>query len=116
MEDYAWPGKIRELRNFIDRSVILRHGPTLYAPLKDLRQAPSVAGGSPVTMKDAEREHICRTLQETRGVVAGPRGAATRLGIKRSTLYFRMRKLGISLPERAYSVYQEARERKLACV
>jgi len=116
MEDYAWPGNIRELRNFIERSVILSQGPTLHVPLKDLRQAPSVVAGTPVTMKDAEREHICRTLQETKGIVAGPRGAATRLGIKRSTLYFRMRKLGISLPERAYSVYQEGRNRKLACV
>jgi formate hydrogenlyase transcriptional activator len=103
MEDYAWPGNIRELRNFIERSVILSPGPTLRAPLKDLRQAPSVASGIPVTLKDAEREHICRALNETKGIVAGPRGAATRLGIKRSTLYFRMRKLGISLPQRAYS-------------
>jgi len=53
----------------------------------------SADGVSPVTLKDAGREHICGTLEETKGVVAGPRGAATRLGMKRSTLYFRMRKL-----------------------
>jgi formate hydrogenlyase transcriptional activator len=103
MQDYAWPGNIRELQNFIERSVILTSGPTLRAPLEDLRQPVRVSSRSPVTLKDAERDHICRTLEETKGVVAGPRGAANRLGIKRSTLYFRMRKLGISLPQRALS-------------
>jgi formate hydrogenlyase transcriptional activator len=103
MQDYAWPGNVRELQNFIERSVILTSGPTLRAPIEDLRQPVRASGGIPVTLKDAERNHICRTLEETKGVVAGPRGAANRLGIKRSTLYFRMRKLGISLPQRALS-------------
>lgn len=102
MEEYSWPGNIRELRNFIERSVILTQGPILRAPLKHLVSPPKMTVGNPVTLKDAERAHICRTLEETRGVVAGPRGAAARLGIKRSTLYFRMRKLGIVLPHRSH--------------
>lgn len=114
MQDYSWPGNIRELRNFIERSVILSSGPTLRAPIKDLRQVLTVPAGTPVTLKDAEREHICRTLKETKGVVAGPGGAAARLGIKRSTLYFRMRKLGISLPHRVHFVNQESGQ-KLGC-
>lgn len=93
---HSWPGNIRELRNFIERSVILSSGPVLCAPLEDLSRTPRLAAGTPVTLKDAEREHICKTLEETKWVVAGPRGAAARLGIKRSTLYFRMRQLGIS--------------------
>lgn len=102
MEGYTWPGNVRELRNFIERSVILSSGRILSAPLRHLMQSPPRGTEAPVTLKDAEREHICRTLEQTRGVVAGPRGAAVRLGIKRSTLYFRMRKLGIALPQRAH--------------
>lgn len=108
MQEHSWPGNVRELRNFIERSVILSPGPSLRAPLKDLRQARSLPTGTPVTLRDAEREHICRTLEETKGVVAGPRGAAARLGIKRTTLYFRMRKLGISLPHRVHYAQTEA--------
>lgn len=96
MRAYSWPGNIRELRNFIERSVILSPGPVLCAPLMDLEETLGMVTGTPVTMEDAEREHICRTLEQTKWVVAGPRGAAARLGVKRSTLYFRMRKLGIS--------------------
>jgi len=111
---YSWPGNIRELRNFIERSVILSQGSSLRAPLKDLKVTSGVAGGTPVTLNDAEREHICRTLEHTKGVVGGPWGAAARLGIKRSTLYFRMRKLGISLPWRPDVVSPES-GRSLAC-
>jgi len=96
LRDYRWPGNIRELRNFIERSVILSNGPTLSAPVRDLKCAPRPVSGSPITLEDAAREHIHRILKETKWVVSGPRGAAARLGIKRSTLYFRMRKLGIS--------------------
>jgi len=94
--DYPWPGNIRELQNFIERSVILSSGPVLCAPLKDLKRATTSVAGIPVTLRDAERQHICKALEQTKWVVAGPRGAAARLGIKRSTLYFRMKKLGIS--------------------
>jgi len=93
---HSWPGNIRELRNFIERSVILSSGHVLSPPVEDLSRALRPVAGNPVTLKDAEREHICKTLEQTKWVVAGPRGAAARLGIKRSTLYFRMRQLGIS--------------------
>jgi formate hydrogenlyase transcriptional activator len=96
MCEYSWPGNIRELRNFIERSVILSPGRTLCSPLKDLKPTIILVTGAPVTLEDAERAHICKTLEQTKWVVAGSRGAAVRLGIKRSTLYFRMRKLGIS--------------------
>jgi len=96
LRDYPWPGNIRELRNFVERSVILSNGPTLSAPIQDLKGAPRPVTGCPVTLEDAEREHIHKALKEAKWVVSGPRGAAARLGIKRSTLYFRMRKLGIS--------------------
>jgi formate hydrogenlyase transcriptional activator len=93
---YPWPGNIRELQNFIERSVILSSGNVLDSPLASLRNAAEVESLGPITMEDAERDHIRRTLEQTRWVVSGPNGAAARLGIKRSTLYFRMQKLGIS--------------------
>jgi len=94
---YSWPGNIRELQNFIECSVILTSGSTLCCPLARLGSGAEVnSPGEPVTLEDLNREHICRTLQQTRGVIMGPNGAAARLGIKRTTLYARMRKLGIS--------------------
>jgi formate hydrogenlyase transcriptional activator len=96
LTSYPWPGNIRELQNFIERSVILTSGNVLEPPLASLRNATEVESLGPITMEDAERDHIRKTLEQTRWVVAGPNGAAARLGIKRSTLYFRMQKLGIS--------------------
>jgi formate hydrogenlyase transcriptional activator len=96
LASYAWPGNIRELQNFIERSVILTSGNALKPPLASLRNAAEAESLGPVTMEDAEREHIRKILEQTRWVVSGPNGAAARLGIKRSTLYFRMQKLGIS--------------------
>ena len=96
LTSYPWPGNIRELQNFIERSVILTSGNVLESPLASLRNAAEVESLGPITMEDAEREHIRKTLEQTRWVVSGPNGAAARLGIKRSTLYFRMQKLGIS--------------------
>jgi formate hydrogenlyase transcriptional activator len=96
LTSYPWPGNIRELQNFIERSVILTSGNVLDSPLASLRNAAEVESLGPVTMEDAERDHIRKTLEQTRWVVSGPNGAAARLGIKRSTLYFRMQKLGIS--------------------
>jgi formate hydrogenlyase transcriptional activator len=93
---HSWPGNIRELQNFIERSVILSSGSTLCPPLAALKRAAEAESPEAITLKDAERKHIRKTLEHTRGVVAGPNGAAARLGIKRSTLYFRMQKLGIS--------------------
>jgi len=93
---YQWPGNIRELQNFIERSVILSDGAVLRSPLAELKQSREAESPGAVTLEEAERDHICKTLEITRWVVAGPSGAAVRLGIPRSTLYFRMQKLGIS--------------------
>ena len=93
---HSWPGNIRELQNFIERSVILTEGNILSPPLEGLRQVARLVSGEPITMEEAERVHIRKTLEETNWVIAGPRGAAVRLGMKRSTVYYRMRKLGIS--------------------
>lgn len=99
---HPWPGNIRELQNFIERSVILTSGNVLHAPLASLTGATAVGSMEPTTLEDAEREHIRKILEQTRWVVSGPNGAAARLGIKRSTLYFRMQKLGISRTQRDY--------------
>ena len=97
---YQWPGNIRELQNFIERSVILSSTTVLDPPLATLKIAAEVESLGAITLEDAERDHIRKTLEQTRWVVAGPNGAAARLGIKRSTLYFRMQKLGISRSKR----------------
>jgi len=96
LTSYAWPGNIRELQNFIERSVILSSGTVLRAPLSSLKSAAATGAQEAVTLAEAERDHIRKILEQTRWVVSGPNGAAARLGIKRSTLYFRMQKLGIS--------------------
>ena len=100
LTSYQWPGNIRELQNFIERSVIVTSGSVLLAPLGTLESAADVQSVGAITLEDAERDHICKILEQTRWVVAGPNGAAARLGIKRSTLYFRMQKLGISRTNR----------------
>ena len=96
LASYQWPGNIRELQNFIERSVILSSGSMLHCPLASLNNAPEAESLGATTLEDVERDHIRKTLDQTRWVVAGANGAAARLGIKRSTLYFRMQKLGIS--------------------
>jgi formate hydrogenlyase transcriptional activator len=96
---YPWPGNVRELQNVIERAVILSPGPALQVPTGDLQAAatPALETAAPaVTLADAEREHILGALRETGWVVGGPKGAAARLGMKRSTLYKKMEKLGIS--------------------
>jgi formate hydrogenlyase transcriptional activator len=96
LTSHPWPGNIRELQNFIECSVILTPGGTLRCPLARLRSAAEIDSSKQSrTLDDVNREHILRTLQHTRGVIMGPNGAAVRLGIKRTTLYARMRKLGI---------------------
>jgi formate hydrogenlyase transcriptional activator len=105
---HSWPGNIRELQNFIERSVILNSGNVLRPPLADLKRAAEVESPEAITMEDAERAHIRKTLKHTRWVVAGPNGAAARLGIKRSTLYFRMHKLGISRRSMNFDPAQQA--------
>src|SRR5271168_4656627 len=96
---HTWPGNIRELQNFIERSVILSSGPVLNGSLSDLTHATKIS--APVTMEDAERSHILEALQQTEGVVGGPNGAAARLGVRRTTLISKMRRLGISHSKRS---------------
>jgi formate hydrogenlyase transcriptional activator len=115
---YSWPGNVRELQNVIERAVILSSGPSLQVSLSDLRRdegngvrddgeqiVPHRSSRIPhpskeaVSLADAEREHILSALHETSWVLGGPEGAAARLGMKRSTLYKKMKKLGISRPE-----------------
>ena len=98
LADYSWPGNIRELQNFIERSVILSTEPVLYAPIEELNRARSNAKPGLRTLAEAEREHILQTLRETDWVVGGPHGASTMLGVKRTTLLDKMRRLGISRP------------------
>ncbi len=97
---HSWPGNIRELQNFVERSVILSPGNVLRPPLVNLKKAAETGSPEAITLEEAERNHIRKILEHTRWVVAGPRGAAARLGIKRSKLYFRMQKLGISRTQR----------------
>jgi formate hydrogenlyase transcriptional activator len=96
---YHWPGNIRELQNIIERAVILSAGPVLKVPIDDLKENnASVVQSKSDTLEEAERKHITAALQATNWVVSGPSGAATRLGMHRATLQFRMKKLGISRP------------------
>jgi formate hydrogenlyase transcriptional activator len=90
---YHWPGNIRELQNFIERAVILSTGSTLHVPVRELKGGP--VGASVVTLEAAEREAIQRALHDAGGKVGGPAGAAAKLGMKRTTLQAKMRKLGI---------------------
>ncbi|HEV2489234.1 MAG TPA: sigma 54-interacting transcriptional regulator [Candidatus Acidoferrales bacterium] len=92
---YSWPGNIRELENFIERAIILSPGSELRIPAAELRRRDLELSGEPRTLVEAEREHILRALAETRGILSGPNGAAVRLGMKRTTLQSKMRKLGI---------------------
>jgi formate hydrogenlyase transcriptional activator len=91
---YDWPGNVRELENAIERAVILTTGPALQVQMSEFRRR-DVASPSGATLEATERDAILRTLRETNGVLGGPRGAAARLGLKRTTLQSRMRKLGI---------------------
>jgi len=113
MRQYHWPGNIRELQNVIERAVILSVGPVLHVPLSEIQSPPSLAAldrngnfdkklessaGKDIrnVLEETERKYILSVLSQTNWVVAGPNGAATRLGMKRSTLQLRMRKLGLS--------------------
>jgi formate hydrogenlyase transcriptional activator len=93
---YRWPGNVRQLQHVIERAVILSPGPVLRLPLAEL--TPPV-GGLPSrdwTLAEVDREYILKTLRDTHGVVGGAQGAAARLGVKRTTLIYKMEKLGIS--------------------
>jgi len=100
---YAWPGNVRELANLLERAMILSKGRTLEVPLAELERrrprADHEDGAS--TLEDVERTHIRRVLVETNWMLGGPRGAAARLGMKRTTLQSLMRRLGIARPRAA---------------
>ena len=110
MQQYNWPGNIRELENFIERAVILTQGTDLQIPFSEMKlplkaasspgapiqATPSKEGPELTSLESVERDHILRVLNETDWVVSGPNGAAARLGLKRTTLQARMKKLGIS--------------------
>jgi formate hydrogenlyase transcriptional activator len=95
IETYSWPGNIRELQNFIERSVILTKGPALQAPIEVLERNDCFAHEL-CTLADADRVHIIGALRKTHWVVGGKSGAASRLGLNRTTLIAKMQKLGIS--------------------
>jgi transcriptional regulator with GAF, ATPase, and Fis domain len=98
---WPWPGNVRELENFLERAVILTRGPILYVPLAELEtdeeedESASDVAESP-TLQAAERDHILRMLREVKGQIGGPDGAAARLGLKRTTLNSKIKKLGIT--------------------
>jgi formate hydrogenlyase transcriptional activator len=105
LRNWDWPGNIRELENVIERAVILSPASDLRVPLEDLRRKDgrrAITGGGRTpggpTLEESERETILRALRESGGIVAGPDGAAARLGVKRTTLQSMMRKLGIRRP------------------
>jgi formate hydrogenlyase transcriptional activator len=98
LRDYSWPGNIRELQNVIERAVILTPGHVLRAPLGELKSAPDVSATKTATLEDVERQHILDVLRESKWVIGGPQGAAAKLGMKRTSLLYRLGKLGIEKP------------------
>jgi formate hydrogenlyase transcriptional activator len=111
LSNYAWPGNIRELENLLERAVLLSPGKELRVPLSEIKSTSAVAAESSSsspssasltssisTLEEAERQHILRALKHTQWRIAGPKGAAVLLGMKRTTLQARMRKLGIRRP------------------
>jgi formate hydrogenlyase transcriptional activator len=95
---YPWPGNIRELENIIERAAVLSSGSVLRISSHDFstRIVSGKTADRPQTLEEVERNHILTTLKETQWILSGPGGAAARLGLNRSTLYFRMKKLGIA--------------------
>jgi formate hydrogenlyase transcriptional activator len=98
MMNYSWPGNVRELQNFIERAVILSPGTTLRVPLAELKQAEDRTPTAKLsTLEEVERDYVLRAIRESNWVIGGPNGAAARLGMKRTTLAYRIRKLNIPI-------------------
>ena len=106
LRQWHWPGNVRELENFMERAVILSRGSVLNVPVSELKAAspvaaPSVRAAAPAgppnrgTLEESQREYILKVLSETKWVISGPEGAAAKLGLKRTTLQGKMKKLGI---------------------
>jgi formate hydrogenlyase transcriptional activator len=99
LKGWEWPGNVRELQNVIERALIVSAGHSLEVPLQDLQPKRQAAPSSkPATYQDTERETILGALRASGGVIAGPSGAAARLGLRRTTLQSKMRRLGIRRP------------------
>jgi formate hydrogenlyase transcriptional activator len=105
LAQHSWPGNVRELQNFIERSVILSEGGVLTGsspnPARIAHEAPKEP--TPTTLEQVERSHILKVLEETEGVVGGRNGAAARLGMRRTTLIYRLRRMGIHLGQSSTS-------------
>jgi formate hydrogenlyase transcriptional activator len=98
LKRYHWPGNVRELQNFIERATILTSGSTLQAPLSELQNPSQQVRRRSRTLAETDRDQIMRALRESQWVLGGPGGAAERLGLKRTTLFYKMRKMGITRP------------------
>jgi formate hydrogenlyase transcriptional activator len=96
LNSYPWPGNIRELQNLVERAVILSKDGVFPNPLPTTAAQPVIVSMAVTTLKDSERSLILQTLEQVRWVIGGPKGAATKLGLKRTTLIHKMQKLGIS--------------------
>jgi formate hydrogenlyase transcriptional activator len=99
LTNYHWPGNIRELQNLVERGVILSRGPRLEVPLTELKHSTKAPTSGSTALESVERDHILRILGESGWVIGGPAGAAERLGINRTTLNNRLRRLGITRPQ-----------------
>lgn len=99
LQNWHWPGNIRELENFIERSVLLSNGSVLRLPIAELREKENQKLSREDTLEEVEREYIVRTLRAVRGVISGSHGAAAKLGMKRTTLQSKIQRLGISRAE-----------------
>jgi len=99
LTEYHWPGNVRELENFIERAVILSPGADLHVPLSELKPHTGNSTNGAKTLEGIEREHILKILRQTNWIIGGRAGAAMQLGMQRSTLQSRMKKLGIARPK-----------------
>jgi formate hydrogenlyase transcriptional activator len=112
LKSHDWPGNIRELQNFIERAVLFSPGSVLRLPLGLKQTVKQISESASRTLADADREHILETLKQTDWLIGGQGGAADRLGLPRTTLIYKMRKLGIEIrrSSRSRPIRQAARE------